>query len=359
MCAPCMPCTDQLAERIFQSTVHALELFSIYLGKKLGLYAALRRHGPLTPRGLAAKAGIAPRYALEWLEQQAVAGFLEVVPDGQTGELRSFVLPAANLAVLDDRDHPSHVAPFAQMIASIGSVLPEVCDAWRVGGGVPYERYGEDFREGQGDINRPAFLVDLCTEWLPRIPGLHRELMERDGIRVADLACGQGWSTIALADAYPRAQVTGFDLDAASIEDARQRAEARDSRAEFRAIDGADLAEHGPFDLVLLIEALHDMPRPAEVLAGIRRSMAPGGVLILADERVAEDFTPKGDLLERMMYGWSLTHCLPVSMSEQPSRALGTVLRPSVMQDLAREAGFGSCEILDIPNDLFRFYRLQ
>jgi hypothetical protein len=58
------------------------------------------------------------------------------------------------------------------------------------------------------------------------------------------------------------------------------------------------------------------------------------------------------------MYGWSVVHCLPVSRAEQPSAALGTVLRSDAMRALAREAGFADVEILPIENDFFRFYRL-
>lgn len=60
-----------------------------------------------------------------------------------------------------------------------------------------------------------------------------------------------------------------------------------------------------------------------------------------------------------MMYGWSISHCLPVSMSEQPSAAIGTAIRPAVVQKLASDAGFTSCEVLSIQNELFRFYELK
>jgi hypothetical protein len=62
-----------LAERLFGATLGALELFSVYLGAELGLYRTLAEHGPLAPAALGERAGIAERYAREWLEQQAVA----------------------------------------------------------------------------------------------------------------------------------------------------------------------------------------------------------------------------------------------------------------------------------------------
>jgi len=38
--------SDALVERLFTATIDALELTSVYLGSELGLYRALRDHGP-------------------------------------------------------------------------------------------------------------------------------------------------------------------------------------------------------------------------------------------------------------------------------------------------------------------------
>jgi hypothetical protein len=51
---------------------------ALHLGDRLGLYTGLHAHGPATAGELAAGAGIDKRYAREWLEQQTVAGLLEV-----------------------------------------------------------------------------------------------------------------------------------------------------------------------------------------------------------------------------------------------------------------------------------------
>ncbi len=358
MCSPCVTTEDALTERLFQSTIHTLELFSVYLGKRLDLYSALSRQ-PMTPPELSAAAGIDRRYAREWLEQQAVAGFLKLEANNADPDSRIYRMPADHTGVLVDADSATHVAPFAQMIAGIGAALPEVAEAYRSGAGVPYTRYGSDFREGQGGINRPAFSRDLTGSWLPSIADLHSRLRDTSGCRIADVGCGHGWSAIALSEAYPEAEVIGFDVDAASVEEARERATTAGSTANFVHIDADELADHGRFDLVLLLEVLHDMSRPHEALAEIRKALAPGGSVVIADERVAEEFHANGDLLERMMYGWSVSHCLPVSMAEAPSRALGTALRPATVQSLANEAGYAEFEVLPIENELFRFYRLR
>ena len=120
--------TDALAERLFGATLGALELCSVYLGSELGLYRTLDERGPLTTAELAGAAGIAPRYAREWLEQQAVAGLLDVDdPDGAP-EARRFTLPADHARALARPGDAAHVAPFAHMLAGIAAVLPRVAE---------------------------------------------------------------------------------------------------------------------------------------------------------------------------------------------------------------------------------------
>ena len=349
---------DALTTRLLQSTIHALELYSIYLGKELGLYAALQSGEWVTPPELARHAGIAPRYAREWLEQQAVAGFLEVDVPGAPADTRGYRLPAAHVNVLVTEDHPAHLAPLAQMVAGIGGAIEPVLAAYRSGGGVPYPMFGAAFRKGQAGINRPAFASDLVERWIPAAVDIHTRLMSSP-LRVADVGCGAGWSTIAMARAFPQADVIGFDADEASIADARANAVAQQVAVRFEARDAVAIADHGPFDLIVVLEALHDMARPADVLRSLRQTLAPDGCILVADEKVADTFHAPGDDIERLMYGWSIVHCLPVSLAESPSAAIGTVIRTETIRELAGAAGFVRVDVLPVNAGFFRFYRLS
>ena len=349
---------DALVERLFGATIGTLELFGVYIGDRLGLYAELAGADALDPDGLARRAGIAPRYAQEWLEQQAVAGILDV-EDGGNGE-RRYRLPAGHAAVLVDPESDFYLAPFASLLAGIGRVLPDVVDAYRTGDGVPFSSYGADLRDGQAAMNRPAFTHGMSS-WVATMPDVDARLKSEPSGRVADVGCGVGWSTLALARAFPHATVEGIDLDEASIADARRNAaEAGLADAvSFQVRDAADPATKGAYDLACMFEALHDTPRPAEVLGALREMLREGGSVLLADERVADSFTAPGDELERMMYGWSITHCLPAAMVDQPADPTGTVLREPTVRELAGRAGFESVEVLPVENDFFRFYRLR
>jgi 2-polyprenyl-3-methyl-5-hydroxy-6-metoxy-1,4-benzoquinol methylase len=179
--------------------------------------------------------------------------------------------------------------------------------------------------------------------------------------RVADVACGVGWAAIAIAAAHPKVRVDGFDLDPSSIEIARKNAEEAGvaDRVTFAVRDAADPAAAGQYDVVVVIEAIHDLSRPVEVLGAIRAMLRPGGVALIADERTEDRFTAPGNETERIYYGFSLFTCLPAAMTERPTAATGTVMRPDTMRDYAAAAGFGGYERLDEPAlDMLRFYRL-
>jgi 2-polyprenyl-3-methyl-5-hydroxy-6-metoxy-1,4-benzoquinol methylase len=352
--------TEALVERLFRGTVDALELLSVHLGSTLGLYDALEGSPGLTPPELAERAGIAERYAREWLEQQAVAGLLDVDDAALPENERRYRLPDEHVPVLADAESLAYVAPFGSLLAGVGEALPKLADAYRSGGGVPYADYGAAFRGGQGAINRPAYTHDLPGEWLPAIPEVHARLLAEPPARVAEIGCGQGWPSLAVARAYPSARVDGFDLDEPSIAEATAAAEAAGvgERVRFERRDATDLEAVGPYDLVMILESLHDFARPVEALDGAGAALAPGGAILVVDERVADRFTAPGDEVERMMYGWSVLHCLPTQLVETPSAGTGTVMRADTLRRYAEAAGL-SVEIAPIENELFRFYVLR
>lgn len=345
-----------LEDRLVSSAIGALELYSIYLGRELGLYRALTARA-LTYGELAEAAGVNARYAREWLEQQAVAGFLHMEDETATGAQRRYRIDPDRVGVFVQEDHPSHVSPLAAMVVGVGQTLDQVADAYLTGGGVPFAAYGKAMRTGQGGVNRPAFTHDLVPTWIGSVDGLADRI--RTG-RIADLGCGVGWSTIAMAQGFPQAEVVGWDTDLDSIGDARRHAQDAGIELRFEAADASALAEDGPYDLVTVLEALHDMAQPAAVLSAARAALGEGGVVLVADEKVADRFAGPGDEMERMMYGWSVTHCLPAAMAERPSAALGTVIRESTVRELAAQAGFTRVETLDeVDAGFFRLYVLS
>jgi len=349
-----------LVERVFHSGIAMLEMFSIYVGDRLGLYRALAQSGPSTSTQLARSAGIDERYAREWLEQQAVAGILQVATKSADGSKRAFRLPPGHAEVLLDGDSLNYLAPISWAIPGLAATLPALLTAYRRGGGVPYSDYGAEFRSAIALLNRPMFLNQLGSEWLPAMSDVDRRLRADPPARVADVGCGTGWSSIAIAKAYPRARVDGFDLDEPSITSARENAAKSGvgERLRFEARDAAAGGQAGSYELVTAFETIHDMSDPVRVLTAMRALVAPGGAVLVADEKVAEAFGAPGDEFERFSYGWSVLHCLPVGRVDPPALGTGTVMRPDILRGYARQAGFSGVEILPVEHDFWRFYRL-
>lgn len=351
--------TEAFADRVFGAAFETVDTFAIYIGEKLGLYRALADHGPLDRDSLSEHAPIHWRYAQEWLEQQTVSGVLTVEnPDDGPAE-RRYVLPAPHAEVLLDRDSLFYLAPLVRIIMSGGQALPDLIEAYRTGTGVSWEELGEDARTGQAEMNRPFYLQSLGDEWFPSVPDLHETLVE--GGRVADIGCGEGWSSIGIARAYPSATVDGYDLDAASIEAARRHAEEAGvaDRVTFHAADAAGVSGEAAYDAVVGFEFIHDLAQPVEVLETMRRIAKPGAPVVVMDENVPDRFTGERGEVERAMYGFSILICLPDAMSHQPTAATGTVIRADTMRSYAREAGFSDVEILPFETDLWRFYRMS
>jgi hypothetical protein len=100
------------------------------------------------------------------------------------------------------------------------------------------------------------------------------------------------------------------------------------------------------------------MTQPVEVLETLRALLAPGGSVFLADEKTAERFSPDAGAVERLQYGFSVLHCLPVGMQGENPAGTGTVMRPDTVRRYAAEAGFTHVEILPIEDKFWRFYML-
>lgn len=352
--------TEALAERLFLATIDFLEIASIHVGRKLGYYAELATSGPATAAELARRTGTATRYAQEWLEQQTTAGFLESDDPEADPAARTYHLPETHRPVFVDAEDLNMVAPLATLAVGVLRPLDALIQAYRSGSGVPFEAYGEDLVEGIGAINRPQFVNEMAG-WLSSVPDVDARLRRQPPARVADVACGTAWSSIAIARAYPDITVDALDIDEASIAVAQRNvSEAGLSERVRPAVHDASAPKlPGRYDLVTIFEALHDMNHPIDALRATRTSLTEMGCVIVADEKVAERFTPNGDELERFNYGWSVLHCLAVGMLDAHSAGTGTVLRTDTLRRYAADAGFTRVDVLPINNPFWRFYRLR
>jgi SAM-dependent methyltransferase len=357
---PTPSAAEELCGRLFTQTLDAAEILTVYFGVELGLYRSLAEDGPATSVELAKRTGIDDRYAEEWLAQQAVAGLLTV--SGDEPSTASFSLADGVRETLVDEVSPFYVGGLTYITPAVGRALPSLISAFRTGGGVPYSAYGAEAVTAQEALNRPAYENSLIDEWLPQVPDIQARLADTTRpARVADLGAGVGWSSIRLAEAFPHIRVDGYDLDEESISRGRRYVAERGVSGQVD-LEVADITQPLPrdgYDLAVFFECLHDLPHPVAALEVARRSLAPGGSVIVMEENVAESFTAPGDDVERFMAAAGTIWCVPQGRTEAGSEVVGPLgIRPAVMRRLAESAGFKTVDILPIEHPFWRFYRL-
>ena len=207
--------SDEVAERLFSSLLGTVEIMSVYLGDRLGWYRALAGDGPASAGELARRTDTQVRYAREWLEQQAVSGLLVVESDGAPDE-RRFAIPASTAEVMTDATSLAYLAPMGRMFGAVGPMLPRLLEAYRTGAASA----GTTSAMTLGSL-RPMPTVRGTTSSSARhsrgCPRSH-DVLTVPGCRVLDVGCGGGWSSIALARAYPSATVLGVDIDQPSVD---------------------------------------------------------------------------------------------------------------------------------------------
>ncbi len=356
-----------LSGRLFGDLAGALELLTVYLGERLGLYQALEGGGPATSAELAARTGTVERYIREWLEHHAASGLLEV-DDAAAGPLaRRYSLPAGHAPVLADTGDVRYQGFSGVELVRAARWMPAVAEAMRGGGAPPPQPWAP---EGRPEFNRAVYLNLLGKQWLPAIADVDLRLRGEPPARVADLACGTGWSSIAMAQDYPLISVDGFDLDADAVRAARRNAEQAGlaERVTFTVADASGLGVSGPgvsgpgvsgrYDLVTILEGLHDMSRPVDALRVARGLLREPGCVIVADELVEDAFTAPASVQEQYHYAWSVVACLPAAMGDPDTAATGAVMRPATLRGYASQAGFRDTEILPVQAGTLRLYRL-
>ncbi|WP_449373318.1 class I SAM-dependent methyltransferase [Arthrobacter psychrolactophilus] len=352
------------SDKVMGAATGFAELVSIAMGDSLGWYRALAEAGSdgLSPEDLAQSTQTQERYAREWLEQQAVTGLLLATrqADTTTGTTTyHFSLPPGAAAALVDESSLDTLVPMVRMFMAGIANFPALLQAYRSGGGVPWAVVGDAARDSQAVANKAWYETRLAAA-LASVEDVHA-VLSRPGARILDLGSGYGWSTLALADAYPGAAVVGIDIDEPSILRAQEHARERGlaDQAQFLHTDAAAWQDPGSADAAFIFEALHDMPFPVSVLQSIRQTVKPDGVVLVMDEAVADTFAPQGDDIERLMYAYSLLICLPDSLATPGSVGTGTVMRQATLERYALEAGFSRVAALPIEEfSVFRFYRL-
>jgi len=194
----------------------------VYIGDKLRLYKAMADFGkPMTSKELANRTGTSERYIREWLANQAAGGYLVYDSNSQR-----YTLPVEHAQALVNENSPAYIAGGFQVMMSLFRDEPKFLDVFKTGKGIAWGDHDKDLFEGTERFFRPGYAANLVSSWIPALDNgkVEQNLKREVGLKVADIGCGHGISTILMAKAYPNCKFYGFDNHPSSIEYAKKRA---------------------------------------------------------------------------------------------------------------------------------------
>lgn len=335
--------TEAFAGRLFELFTGAALSALVDIARRTGLFDAAAA-GPATSSELAHRAGLQERYVREWLGAMSAAGIVEY--DAGT---RRFWLPREHAVCLTG-DGPENLSGLALLTTILADHVPGVAEAFRHGGGVPYDAFAPDIHDALDALWGPIYSQLLVPEYLPLVPGLPERLTA--GARVADVACGTGRALVALASAFPTSTFVGYDLDEAALDRARATAAERGlTNLGFETADAAELSVAEPFEVIFVFNAIHDQARPTDALARIHDALLPGGTFVMDEPRVSSRLEDNLDNpMAPFTYAVSTLHCLTVSLAAGGA-GLGTAWGEQLAVQMLHEAGFDQVEIHDAPGD--------
>jgi 2-polyprenyl-3-methyl-5-hydroxy-6-metoxy-1,4-benzoquinol methylase len=336
---------EEFSQQLLTAFNHGALCLMISVGHRTGLFDVMAGLAPATSAKIANKAKLNERYVREWLGAMVTGGVVKL--DAATGE---YTLPVDHAAVLTRSAGADNMARIAQYIAEMGSVESLIVDRFRTGGGVPYEKYLR-FHEIMAEDS--AQFVDSALEplILPLVPGLADRL--RSGIRVLDVGCGRGLTMIRMAELFPASRFEGVDFSEDAIAFAQRTVAGKGlTSIAFNAADATEPLEHGAYDLILTLDAIHDQGQPLQVLQNIHQALASDGVYLMQEIKGSSHH--HGDIghpLGTLLYTISCMHCMTVSLA-QGGEGLGAMWGEEKTREYLLRAGFTSIEKFELPNDI-------
>jgi SAM-dependent methyltransferase len=305
----------------------------VVIGERLGLYKALAAE-ELSSAELAAKTQTDERYVREWLASQAAGGY--VTYDERTHKFR---LSEEQAFALAKEDSPAYLPGAFELALGSLAAIPRIADSFRTGAGMGWHEHDDGVFHGCEKFFRPGYAANLVSAWIPALQQVQQKLEE--GVRVADVGCGKGSSTLLMAKAFPKSQFFGFDYHDKSIEGARESAK-REGVADRVTFEVAKAKEYPGrnYDFVAVFDCLHDMGDPIGAAAHVLQSLSKDGTWMIvepfANDQLKDNLNPVG----RVYYSFSTLLCTPCSRSQEVGLCLGAQAGETRIRQVVTSAGF-------------------
>jgi ubiquinone/menaquinone biosynthesis C-methylase UbiE len=323
-----------------------------YIGDRLGIFSALAEAGSVTSAGLAERTGLSERYLREWLSAMAAAGYVNYDPAAKT-----YAMPAEHAMVLARDDSPFFAGGFIEMIVPQMSIAPKVMQSFKNGRGVAQSEYPPETWEAMERSSASMYRHQLIRKWLPAMPQVIAKLTE--GGSSLDVGCGSGRAALAIATAFPKARVFGFDAHSGSLERARANAMAAGlgDRITFDVVDCTKLPA-AQFDFISTFDVVHDSIDPDALLKSILSALKPGGTFLMVEVNVSSNLEDNINPMGRLMYSMSTLYCMTVSLAHGGA-GIGACMGEAKARELVAAAGFKHFRRLPIEDLFSALYEIQ
>jgi 2-polyprenyl-3-methyl-5-hydroxy-6-metoxy-1,4-benzoquinol methylase len=327
---------NQLVGKMLGDLGGAFSVPTVRIGYRLGLFESLHADGPATAARLAERLGLARRYVREWAFAQASNGYVTFDPATER-----FSLSPEQSMVFAVKDSPVYLAGAFDLAAAMIEGEPKVEQGFRTGDGVAWGDSAGCLFCAVGAFFRPGYVNGIVQSWLPSLEGIVPRL--EAGAKVADIGCGVGFSTLLMAQAYPKSSFVGYDFHAPSIEQANAHASSHDlaDRVRFKTTKAKEISE-GNFDLITMFDCLHDMGDPRGCAVHVLSMLKQDGTWMIVEPIAADN--PAGALaspVTRLYYNASTMVCVPTSLAQEVGEALGAQAGEAALSELLTSAGFG------------------
>lgn len=324
----------------------------VIVGDQLGLFATLCRSGPLTPIDLARTTGCSHRYLNDWMATMACGGYL--VYHSETG---SFGLLPQFASHLDPDGGLGVVSGLYALLPSLYRNVPLVAQAYGRGVGISPDFFGEEFETAYDRFTRPVFKRHMVQGWLPS--SVARSLTA--GARVADAGCGAGGALLVLADAYPAADCTGYDVSPTAIQAATLEAEMLGIADRVRfgcrdVVQGLD----GRFSLILAFNIAQSLPHLTAAFTALRDATDPDGVVLWGELAVSDELSSDAERqssIAATSYALSALYGITTSLA-QGGQGLSIRLDSAAAESIAGDAGFSHFRVLPY-HEFFNVFELR
>jgi SAM-dependent methyltransferase len=323
-----------------------------YIGDRLQIFKSLAEAGAVTSAELAERTGLNERYLREWLGAMTAAKYIAY--DSATSR---YSMSPENAMILANEESPFYMGGFMQMIVPEVGMAPKLVESFRTGKGLPQSEYPPEVFEAIERGSAPMYRHQLIRKWMPAMPQVVERL--NAGGTALDVGCGSGRAVIALATAYPKARIFGYDAHPGSVERARANAKAAGvaDRVSFDVVDCTRLPAD-QFDFIGTFDVIHDSLDPVGLLKSIRNALKADGTYLMVEVNVSNRPEDNINPMGRMMYSASTLYCMTVSLAHGGA-GIGALMGEPKAHEMATEAGFTQFKRLPVKDAFSVLYEIR